>query len=52
MTDYASLLFDSVAGCARPLTTEAVCREMVEFAARLGFDRVIVCSLFPAPARN
>lgn len=52
MTDYASLLFDSVARLRKAVTTEAVCREMVEFAARLGFDRVIVCSLFPAPTRT
>lgn len=49
MTDYASLLFDSVARLRKAATTEAVCREMVEFSARLGFDRVIVCSLFPRP---
>ncbi len=38
MTDYASLLFDSVARLRKAATTEAVCREMVEFAARLGFE--------------
>ncbi len=52
MTDYASLLFDSVARLRKAATTEAVCREMVEFAARLGFDRVIVCSLFPRPGED
>ncbi|EMM5457277.1 LuxR family transcriptional regulator, partial [Pseudomonas aeruginosa] len=30
MTDYASLLFDSVARLRKAATTEAVCREMVE----------------------
>lgn len=43
----AESLFRAAAHIRKAETAEAICQVLVEFAARLGFDRIIVCSLSP-----
>ena len=49
MTDFANILFDSVARVRKAADTHGVCQAIVDFSARLGFDRVIVCSVSSRP---
>jgi len=49
MTDFANILFDSVARVRKAPDAHGVCQAIVDFSARLGFDRVIVCSVSSRP---
>ncbi|NVZ88181.1 MULTISPECIES: PA1136 family autoinducer-binding transcriptional regulator [Pseudomonas] len=49
MTDFAKTLFESVAQARRAPDAKAVCQCVIDFSAKLGFDRVIICGISPRP---
>lgn len=46
-TFLAETLFQTTSRMRKAPSADAVCQALVEFAARLGFDRIIVCSISP-----
>lgn len=52
MTDFANILFESVARVRKAVDAEAVCQSVIDFSAKLGFDRVIICGISPRPSED